>query len=137
MSVNKAILVGRLGKDPEVRFTPAGLGVCNFSLATDKYTIKQGEKVKETEWHRCVTFGKLSEICGEYLHKGSLIYAEGRIQTRSWEDKEGNKRSTTEIVVNEMKMLGSKTEREQAPAGPEDPFDKMPGDNIPDEDVPF
>ncbi|MEI6125559.1 MAG: single-stranded DNA-binding protein [Pseudomonadota bacterium] len=136
MSVNKVILVGRVGKDPEVRFTPGGLGVCTFSIATDKYTTKQGEKIKETEWHRCVTFGKLSEICGEYLHKGRLIYTEGRIQTRSWEDKEGIKRWTTEIVVNEMKMLEGKGERGQAPSGNEDPFDKMP-DTIPDEDVPF
>ncbi len=139
MSVNKVILVGRLGKDPEVRFTAGGLGICSFSLATDrKYTNKQGEKVEETEWHRCVTFGKLSEICGQYLHKGSLIYAEGRLQTRDWQDKDGNKRWTTEILVEQMKMLGSKGERpaSQSASSGDDPFDRVP-DMPSDDDIPF
>ena len=139
MSVNKVILVGRLGKDPEVRFTASGLGICNFSLATDrKYTNKQGEKVDETEWHKCVTFGKLSEICGQYLHKGSLIYAEGRLQTREWQDKDGNKRWSTEILVEQMRMLGSKGDRPAAPSASsgDDPFDRVP-DMPPDDDIPF
>ena len=107
--VNKAILIGRLGKDPEVRYTPDGTMVTNFNLATDEnWKDKNGEKVQKTEWHRIVTFGKLAEICGNYLVKGKLIFLEGRIQTRSWEDKEGVKRYTTEIVANNMQMLDSK-----------------------------
>ncbi len=107
--INKVILVGRLGKDPEVRVTPDGTMVTNFNLATDEqWKDKNGEKVQKTEWHKIVTFGKLADICGQYLVKGKLVYIEGRIQTRSWEDKEGVKRYTTEIVANDMKMLDSK-----------------------------
>ncbi len=107
--VNKAILIGRLGKDPEVRYTPDGTMVTNFNLATDEqWKDKSGEKVQKTEWHRIVTFGKLAEICGNYLVKGKLIFIEGRIQTRAWDDKDGVKRYTTEIVANDMKMLDSK-----------------------------
>ena len=103
--VNKVILVGHLGKDPEIRYTPSGLAVANFSLAT---TERVGQDREErTEWHRIVTFGRLAEICGEYLSKGKQIYIEGRIQTRDWEDRDGNKRYTTEIVANQMQMLGS------------------------------
>jgi len=138
MSVNKVILVGRLGKDPEVRYSNNGNAITNFNLATDRgYTNKQGEKVKETEWHRCVTFSRLAEICGEYLHKGSLIYAEGRLQTRDWEDKDGNKRWTTEIILENMRMLGGKGEgASPSPKSDDNPFDKGPS-NIPDDDVPF
>ena len=104
--INKAILVGRLGKDPEVRYTPDGTMITNFSVATDEqWKDKNGEKVQKTEWHRIVTYRKLAEICGQYLHKGSLVYIEGRIQTRSWDDKEGVKHYTTEINASEMKML--------------------------------
>ncbi|MEN6510022.1 MAG: single-stranded DNA-binding protein [Smithella sp.] len=107
--INKAILIGRLGKDPEVRYTPDGTMVTNFSLATDEqWKDKSGEKVQKTEWHRIVTFGKLAEICGNYLIKGKMVFIEGRIQTRSWEDKDGVKRYTTEIVANDMKMLDSR-----------------------------
>ncbi len=107
--INKVILVGRLGKDPEVRYTPDGTMVTNFNLATDEnYKDKSGEKVQKTEWHRIVTFGKLAEICGNYLVKGKLVFIEGKIQTRSWDDKEGVKRYSTEIVANDMKMLDSK-----------------------------
>lgn len=107
--VNKAILIGRLGKDPEVRYTPDGAMVTNFNLATDEqWKDKNGEKVQKTEWHRIVTFGKLAEICGNYLVKGKLVFIEGRIQTRSWEDKDGVKRFTTEIVAGNMQMLDSK-----------------------------
>ena len=142
MSVNKAILVGRLGADPEVRYSSSGTAVTNFRLATDrKYTNKQGEKISETEWHRCVAFGRTGEVCGEYLHKGSQIYVEGRIRTRDWEDKDGNKRWSTEILVDQMQMLGSKGERPPASNSSSgssggDPFDRVP-DMPPDDDIPF
>ena len=107
--VNKAILVGRLGADPEVRYTPDGLMITNFRLATDEQRRdKSGERVRQTEWHRIVAFGKLAEICQNYLAKGKLVYVEGRIRTQSWEDKEGNKRSTTEIIATDMRMLDTK-----------------------------
>ena len=109
MSVNKAILVGRLGKDPETRYMTSGEAVTNVSLATsDNYKDKNGEKQERTEWHNLVFYRRLAEIAGEYLKKGSQIYVEGRIQTRKWQDKDGKDRYTTEIIVNEMKMLGSK-----------------------------
>jgi len=110
MSVNKAILVGRLGKDPETRFMTNGEAVTNVSLATsENYKDKSGEKQERTEWHNLVFYRRLAEIAGEYLKKGSQVYVEGRIQTRKWQDKEGKDRYTTEIIVNEMKMLGSKS----------------------------
>ena len=106
-SVNKVILVGRLGKDPEIRSTPSGTSVAKFSLATDdKYTDRAGEKQERTEWHNIVVWGKLAEICGQYLKKGKLIYIEGSIRTDSWDDKEsGQKKYRTEIVANSMQML--------------------------------
>jgi len=107
--VNKVILIGRLGKDPEVRYTPDGTMVTTFRMATDEqWKDKNGEKVQRTEWHQIVTYRKLAEICGNYLVKGKLIFIEGRIQTRSWEDKEGVKRYTTEIIASNMQMLDSK-----------------------------
>lgn len=140
MSVNKVILVGRLGADPEVRYSGSGTAVTNFRLATDRsWKDKSGELQKETEWHRCVAFGRTGEVCGEYLHKGSQIYVEGRIRTRDWEDKDGNKRWTTEITVEQMRMLDSKGERPAAsnsPAGG-DPFDRGVPDMPPDDDIPF
>jgi len=113
--VNKVILVGRLGADPEVRYTPGGAAVANFRMATSESWTKDGERQERTEWHKIVAFGKLGEICGEYLAKGKQVYIEGRIQTRSWEDKDGNKRWTTEIVANNMQMLGSPGEGVKAP----------------------
>jgi single-strand DNA-binding protein len=109
-SVNKVILVGNLGKDPEMRFLPSGEAIANFSLATsetwkDKNT---GEKKEATEWHRCSAFGKLADIIGQYVKKGSSIYVEGSLKTRKWQDKDGSDRYTTEIKVDQMKMLGSK-----------------------------
>ncbi|MEW5724143.1 MAG: single-stranded DNA-binding protein [Thermodesulfobacteriota bacterium] len=102
--INKAILIGNLGRDPEIRYTPAGLAVANFTIAT---TEKVGQDREErTEWHRIVAFGRLAEICGEYLAKGKQVYIEGRIQTKEWQDRDGNKRSTTEIVAQTMQMLG-------------------------------
>jgi single-strand DNA-binding protein len=134
--VNKAILIGRLGKDPEVRYTPDGTMVTNFNLATDEqWKDKNGEKVQKTEWHRIVTFGKLAEICGNYLVKGKLVFIEGRIQTRSWEDKDGVKRFTTEIVANDMKMLDSKGQTKADGPSPE-ALNTGVG-NSPEEDVPF
>lgn len=133
--INKAILVGRLGKDPEVRYTPDGTMVTNFNMATDEtWKDKNGEKVQKTEWHRIVTFGKLAEICGNYLVKGKLIYIEGRIQTRAWDDKDGVKRYTTEIVANNMQMLDSKGQNkpDEAVSG----TGYAPSD-APAEDVPF
>ncbi|MCK4738953.1 MAG: single-stranded DNA-binding protein [Deltaproteobacteria bacterium] len=116
--INKAILVGNLGGDPEMRYTPSGLAVANFTIATtESWKDKEGGKQDKTEWHRIVAFGKLGEICGEYLHKGKQVYIEGRIQTRQWEDKSGGKRSTTEIVANQMQMLGAKGDRGSSPSG--------------------
>jgi len=112
MSVNKAILVGRLGRDPETRFTSGGQAVANFTLATDEtFKDRAGERQKRTEWHRIVLWGKLAEIAQQYLKKGMLVYVEGRIQTRQWEDKrDGQKRQTTEIVGSVMRMLTSRAE---------------------------
>ena len=122
-SVNKVILIGNLGRDPEVRYLPDGGAITNISVATtDVWKDKSGDKQERTEWHRVAFFGRLAEVAGEYLKKGSPVYIEGRLQTRKWQDKEGKERSTTEIVANEMKMLGSRgggsepMTREPAPA---------------------
>jgi len=133
--LNRVLLIGNLGSDPEVRYTPSGKAVASFNLATaEKWTDKDGQKQERTEWHKIIAWGKLGEICGEYLRKGSQVYVEGKLQTRSWEDKEGNKRYTTEINAEKMLMLGSraKTENVKAKDSPgEEPI------HIPDEDLPF
>lgn len=109
-SVNKVILVGNLGRDPEMRYMPNGDAVANFSIATtDSWKDKAGVKQERTEWHRISMFGKLAEIAGEYLKKGSSCYVEGKLQTREWDDKEGNKRTTTEIIADRMQMLGGRS----------------------------
>lgn len=132
--VNKVILLGNLGADPEMRYTPGGMAVANFRLATSETrTNKEGQKETKTEWHRVVTFGKLAEICGEYLSKGKQVYIEGKIQTRTWDDKDGNKRYTTEIVANSMQMLGGP--RDSSGGAPEPSGAEMPPSDI--EDVPF
>jgi len=136
--VNKVILVGNLGADPEVRYTTSGSAVANLRIATSEEwrDRNSGEKQSRTEWHRVVAFGRLGEICAEYLHKGKQIYIEGRIQTRSWEDKDGNTRYTTEIVAREMQMLGSPGRDTRSPsAGAEGPTNGP----IPDteDDIPF
>lgn len=137
--INKAILVGRLGSDPEVRYTPSGVAVANFSIATsDEWKDKDtGEKKERTEWHRIVAWRRLGEICGEYLAKGRQVYVEGRIQTRSWEDKDGNKRYTTEIVATDIQFLGgrdsSDTARPQVSTTKD--FQGVPGPE--DDDIPF
>jgi len=144
--VNRVILLGNLGKDPEIRYTSNGSAIANFSIATsESWNDKNsGEKVEKTEWHRIVAFGKLAEIIGEWLKKGSQVYIEGKLQTRKWEDKDGNARETTEIVASEMQMLGGreggKVEAKPAPvqrdAYPEKPEDKpFVDDKL--EDVPF
>ena len=105
--VNKVILIGNLGKDPEVRFTPSGAAVSNFNIATNEsWTDKSGQKQERTEWHRIVVWGKLAELCGEYLKKGRQCYVEGRLQTREWTDKEGKKNYTTEVVAQTVQFLG-------------------------------
>jgi single-strand DNA-binding protein len=133
--VNKVILVGQLGKDPETRHSAGGGAICNFSMATsEKYKDRDGQQVEKTEWHSIVIFGKLAEIAGEYLKKGSQVYIEGKIQTRKWQDKDGKDRYTTEIVANEMQMLGGKqdaapkTGKQQAPAA---------ADSFEDSEIPF
>ncbi len=105
--VNKAIIVGNLGNDPEMRTTQNGTQVANFSVATtEQYTDQSGQRQERTEWHRIVAFGRLAEICGQYLHKGKQVYIEGRIQTRKWTDQNGNDKWTTEIIAQQMQMLG-------------------------------
>jgi len=107
-SVNKVILVGNLGADPDVRYLPSGQPVSNFNIATtERWTGKDGNPGEKTEWHRIVVFGKQAENCKEYLKKGRQVYVEGRLQTREWNDKEGNKRTTTEIVAQMVQFLGS------------------------------
>jgi len=141
--INKAILIGRLGSDPEIRYTPSGVAVANFSVATseewkDKDT---GEKKERTEWHRIVAWRRLGEICGEYLSKGKQVYVEGRIQTSSWEDKDGNKRYKTEIVANDVQFLGSRdmsdSARSQGGTGGGGGFQGGPGPGPADDDIPF
>ena len=109
-SVNKVILIGNLGKDPEIRYAPSGSAICNITVATSRVSKDKtsGEKLEQTEWHRVVMFDRLAEIAGEYLKKGKSVYIEGRLQTRKWTDKEGVERYSTEIVANEMTMLGSR-----------------------------
>jgi len=135
--VNKVILVGNLGADPEIRYTPSGTAVANFRLATSETRAnKDGQKETRTEWHKIVTFGKLAEICGEYLAKGKQVYIEGKIQTRSWDDKDGNKKYMTEIVANTMQMLGGKdSSAPSSSSSSEGPGYDMPPSDI--DDVPF
>ncbi len=156
MSVNKVILVGRLGRDPETRYTGGGQAVANFSVATDEtYKDKSGERQKRTEWHKIVVWGKQAEIAQQYLKKGSLIFIEGRIQSREWQDKEGQKRTSFEIVASNFRMLGGRGDgggsgggstgggaraEEHDQAGPADDFaggGGHTGPEISDEDIPF
>ncbi len=145
--INKAIIVGTLGRDPEVKYTAGGSAIVNISVATneswkDKTT---GENVEKTEWHRIVIFGKLAEIAAQYLKKGSQVYFEGKIQTRKWQDQNGQDRYTTEIVASEMQMLGGRADssggttdfKPQQPASkPSSQFDAPPADDGFD-DIPF
>jgi single-strand DNA-binding protein len=118
MSVNKVMLVGRLGRDPETRYTGGGQAVANFSVATDEtYKDRNGEKQKRTEWHKIVVWGKQAEIAQQYLKKGSLVFIEGRIQSREWQDKEGQKRTSFEIVASNFRMLGGRGDNAGGGAG--------------------
>lgn len=136
-SVNKVILVGNLGKDPEMRFAASGDAIANMTIATtENWKDKSGAKQEKTEWHKISMFGRLAEIAGEYLKKGSSVYIEGKLQTRKWQDKEGNDRYTTEIVANEMKMLGGKPDGKPADDKPKPQADRQPGDDMED-DIPF
>jgi single-strand DNA-binding protein len=164
MSVNKVILVGRLGRDPETRYTGGGQAVANFSIATDEtYKDRNGERQKRTEWHKIVVWGKQAEIAQQYLKKGSLLFLEGRIQSREWQDKEGQKRTSFEIVATNFRMLGGRGDGAAVGAGagagagggarhaedfdshtapPDDPFGghssaAPAGPEISDEDIPF
>jgi single-strand DNA-binding protein len=137
--INKVILVGRLGRDPEVKSTPSGTTVTKFSVATDeKFTDRNGEKQERTEWHNCEAWGKLGDICGQYLRKGKLVYIEGRINTDKWE-KDGQTKYFTKVKVNEMKMLdrggdaGGSSGGGSGYDGPSDSSDSGPEDD----DVPF
>ena len=146
MSVNKAILIGRLGRDPEVRHMPNGEAVCNFSVATsESWKDQSGQRQERTEWHNITLYRRIAEVAGQYLKKGSLVYIEGRIQSRKYTDKNGIERTAYEIIGSEMKMLGGGNDsgqqntqhtppappRRQAPAAPAQPVDDI------DDDVPF
>ncbi len=110
MSVNKVIILGRLGQDPELKYTPGGMAVCNFSIATsESWADKSGQKQERTEWHRVVVWGKLGELCNQYLAKGRQAYIEGSLQTRSWDDKNGQKRYTTEVLAKTVQFIGANT----------------------------
>ena len=138
-SVNKVVLVGHLGGDPETRFTPSGAAVANFNLATNEsWKDANGDFQDKTEWHRCVMFGKSAELAGNLLKKGQLVFTEGKLQSRNWEDKDGIKRYTTEVVCEMFTMLGRKMDNEnsQSPGSFSRPEQKT--ENTPDdEDLPF
>jgi single-strand DNA-binding protein len=139
-SVNKVILVGHLGRDPEVRYTQNGNAVANFTLATNEvWTDKAGSRQERTEWHRIVVWGKQAEIAREYLSKGKQVYVEGALQTRQWDDKEGNKRSTTEIKANRVIFLGRPGPGEGRAAAPAAGAGEVVSDDgpPPDDDIPF
>jgi len=120
--VNRVILIGRLGRDPELKFTPAGKAVTNFTMATSEtWKDDSGERQERTEWHKIQMWGKLAETAAKYLSKGSQVYIEGKLQTREWTDKDGQKRYTTEIVANNMTMLDGKGDNSEKPNNPEKP----------------
>jgi len=140
-SVNKVILVGHLGRDPELRYTPSGAAVANFSLATnDVWTDKAGEKQERTEWHRIVVWGKQAQIVGEYLSKGKQVFVEGSLQTREWNDRDGNKRQTTEVRAIRVIMLGrgeGRAEAGGASRGAAVETDAPAEIQVSDDDIPF
>jgi len=139
--VNKAILVGHLGADPTMRYTQSGTAVAQFNLATtERFNDRNGERQERTEWHRVVVWAKLAEICNQYLKKGKQVYIEGRLQTRQWEDQSGTKRYTTEIVANQMVMLGRAGDTADVPAqeSPPDTVSQETGSGKgDDDDLPF
>ena len=145
-SLNKVMLIGNLGKDPEIRYTADGSPVANFSLATKEiWTDKNGTRQERTEWHNIVAWSKLADLSKRYLAKGRQVYVEGRIQTREWDDKEGNKRRTTEIVANQMVLLGTRPQGTEAGAAPQSPAQRAVSEadagfgdaGITDDDIPF
>ncbi len=137
-SVNKVILVGHLGKAPELRHTTSGTPVCNLALATDRvFTDKEGNKKEETDWHRVVAWGKQGETCSTYLTKGRLVYVEGRIQTRAWDDKEGNKRYTTEVVSRRVVFLGGRAGEGGPVEAAPPPMEATPPPQQQEDDIPF
>jgi len=140
MGVNKVILVGNVGKDPEVRHLDSGVAVTTFPLATSEtYKNKEGQKVTNTEWHNVVLWRGLAEVAEKYVKKGNPLYIEGKIRTRSWDDKDGNKRYTTEIIADVMQMLGSKQGSEDAAASAPESSNAVDIDNMPaeEDDLPF
>jgi single-strand DNA-binding protein len=145
-SLNKILLIGRLGKDPEIRYTPDGSPVANFSLATsENWTDKSGTRQERTEWHNIVAWNKLADLSKRYLTKGRQVYIEGRIRTREWDDRDGNKRRTTEVIANQMVLLGSRSEGGEshyaaaAPAAQatSESEEAPAGAVITDDDIPF
>jgi len=146
--VNKVILIGRLGKDPEVRYTPSGQAVANFSMATsENWTGKDGQKQERTEWHRIVVWGRLAELCKDYLRKGRQVYIEGKLQTRSYDDKEGKKIYTTEVVANTVQFLGTAPDKVETTDSNADAGQPSEASNLPpfepnvthisDDEIPF
>lgn len=141
-SVNKVILLGNVGRDPEMRYTPSGMAVCNISVATSRrWKSKDSqESQEETEWHRVVFYDRLAEVAGEYLKKGRPTYIEGRLKTRKWQDKDGKDVYTTEIVAEQLQLLGGRDEGDaprQAPARSPAPKPSGKRDELPDDDIPF
>jgi len=142
-SLNKVMLIGNLGSDPDVRYTPSGAAVANFNMATtEKWKDKQSGNLEErTEWHRVVVWGKLAELCKEYLSKGRTVYIEGRLQTRSWDDKDGNKRYTTEVVAQTVQFLSSRrdgaTAQSQSSSVPANSEQSGPPPFDEEDDIPF
>lgn len=137
-SVNKVILIGNLGRDPEVRFTQGGTAVANFTMATtERWSDPSGEKKEKTEWHRVVVWGKQAEIAGEYLRKGKQVYVEGSLQTREWTDREGQKRYTTEVRAQRFQLLGRADDRSQVPAGSAVEEVAEPSGGFQEDDIPF
>ncbi len=138
--INKVILVGNLGKDPDMRYTAGGDAVANLSIATsESWNDNQtGEKKEKTEWHRVVFFRRIAEVCGEYLKKGSSVYIEGSLRTRDWEDDQGNKRYTTEIIGREMQMLGGRRSEENMDQSPQmNNSSPQPEEGLIDDEIPF
>ena len=142
-TVNKVILVGRLGKDPEMKYTPSGTAVANFTMATNEsIRDKEGNYTEQTEWHRVVAFGRTAEVAGEYMIKGKLVYIEGRLQTRSWDDQNGQKKYMTEIICNNLQLLGGRGDTDvkttDSPVNEEKPEDNKDVDVAEeDDDLPF
>ena len=141
-TVNKVILIGRLGKDPEMKYTPSGTAVANFTMATNEsIRDKEGNYTEQTEWHRVVAFGRTAEVAGEYMTKGKLVYIEGRLQTRSWDDQNGQKKYMTEIICNNLQLLGGRGETDtksaDSPVNDEKPEDNKDVEVGEDDDLPF